>query len=939
MDDFDEEGDDLLASFCLPNEKEEKSYHHEKTLEEKTTSTVIPEKFPFPFQPYDIQVGFMSELYSCLDQGKIGIFESPTGTGKSLSLICGALKWLKDYQEKQQRELDGLMEEGEVDMKDTESSEKGKNTTSEPDWILEYAQKKEKEDQLQKVKQEQEQIIKKEQKLIEMRKRANRYGKRKRSKLDEEFDDLMKGASIDIQQALKDELKKLDDDESKNSENDDDLVLEEYNSDNEKPRGDNSDSENEDETEEHITKIYYCSRTHSQLSQFVREIMKSPYGEETRVVSLGSRINLCVNEAVRKLRSITLMNDACLDMQKKKNKKVERNNEGESVKKRQNKAGPGCPFYKQDPIQDFSDRMLAEVMDMEEIVKTGKQMKACPYYASRYAIPVAEVVVLPYNTLLHKSTREACGIKLDGNIVVIDEAHNLLETINAVHSMEVTGSQLLRAHSQLTQYEQRYRSRLKAKNLMYIKQILFILTQILKFLGGKPGIQGDKQFVGKPETKLSTINNFLFQSQLENLNLFKVVQYCRKSQISKKLQGFAEKYPDEGVDIKEKKEHESAKSGVSNFLREITQGNILNDPSLEMNGQSVKEQDGIVVMRSPMMLIEGFLSALTNADKDGRIVFNKQSLLSQCVLKFLLLNPAVHFRSVVQESRAVIVAGGTMQPISEFKDQLFHSAGVEPERIMEYSCGHVIPTDHLLAVSMATGPTGLDLDFTYQSRDNPKLLNELGVLISNVCNLVPGGVVCFFPSYEYQRSVQTVWEKSGILMKLGRKKRVFQEPKRANQVDQVLEAYSECIEKSKSTTGLTGAILFCVVGGKMSEGINFSDDLGRCVIMIGMPYPNIKSPELQEKMEYLNTNFKPDSEGRRAGQVHYENLCMKAVNQSIGRAIRHRGDYATILLLDKRYGRPSVVSKLPNWIGKSLIKTEKYGVAISNVSKFFSYKK
>lgn len=69
--------------------------------------------------------------------------------------------------------------------------------------------------------------------------------------------------------------------------------------------------------------IYFCSRTHSQLSQLVGELRKTPYADMSRqdraVVALpmGSRKNLCINESVRKLGCLARMNDRCLDMQKK----------------------------------------------------------------------------------------------------------------------------------------------------------------------------------------------------------------------------------------------------------------------------------------------------------------------------------------------------------------------------------------------------------------------------------------------------------------------------------------------------------------------------------------------------------------------------------------------------------------------------------------------
>lgn len=40
---------------------------------------VAMEQFHHPYTPYDIQLQFMQALYACLEDGKVGVFESPTG--------------------------------------------------------------------------------------------------------------------------------------------------------------------------------------------------------------------------------------------------------------------------------------------------------------------------------------------------------------------------------------------------------------------------------------------------------------------------------------------------------------------------------------------------------------------------------------------------------------------------------------------------------------------------------------------------------------------------------------------------------------------------------------------------------------------------------------------------------------------------------------------
>lgn len=44
--------------------------------------------FHHPYSPYDIQLQLMRALYSCLEQGKVAVFESPTG--KRISFVLAS---------------------------------------------------------------------------------------------------------------------------------------------------------------------------------------------------------------------------------------------------------------------------------------------------------------------------------------------------------------------------------------------------------------------------------------------------------------------------------------------------------------------------------------------------------------------------------------------------------------------------------------------------------------------------------------------------------------------------------------------------------------------------------------------------------------------------------------------------------------------------------
>lgn len=310
----------------------------------------------------------------------------------------------------------------------------------------------------------------------------------------------------------------------------------------------------------------------------------------------------------------------------------------------------------------------AHVQDIEDLHTLGEEMSICSYYGARESIPLAQVVAMPYSMLLSKDTRESMGIQLEDNIVVFDEAHNIVEAINNTYKVEISSKQLVVARRSLWAYFKKYEKRFKGKNAFYIKQLLSILESLTKFLrqlsktaakvSSTTGGDGQTDAGAGAEAKMLMINDFLFEARIDHFNLFKILVYLKESELGKKVMGFVDS--------------------------ESTQGT----PSLPEE-TAIATTDETFESRhiSPLRIVESLLKALTSAGGDGRIMVQPQnvseyntpamataysinltlprqlSTSTEASIKFLLLNSAVHFQEIVEKARSVVLAGGTMQPV------------------------------------------------------------------------------------------------------------------------------------------------------------------------------------------------------------------------------------------------------------------------------------
>lgn len=625
--------------------------------------------------------------------------------------------------------------------------------------------------------------------------------------------------------------------------------------------------------------IFYTTRTHSQIAQVIKELKRLDYNP--KICVLGSRDHFCVNPQVMKLPSST-KSSVCRRL----------------LSKRQ------CFYHRNvDKNINIFETKLGSIEDIEDIGQFGKSHGACPYYLTRGSIETADIVFLPYNYVVDTFTRESQKINLTNSIIIFDEGHNLESSCSETSSFDISTVELANFCSDLEQIVR------EMEKGVVIDATVSSTKGSFSTEKQSLSPQDFRQMKRKVNTLIKEINDIKLSDP--NSSVFN----------SKMIYDILEK-----VDIKS----ESVDDILSLLEAGIgTVGSVHSNRLVHLSKfvsilrilfRTVTKKEG--VKQSFKLHIREIMDNRNNSKIKVR------------ELGFWCFDSGIVMRNIAQDARSIIVASGTLAPINSFAWEL----GIKFDVFLENP--HVIDKSQVLVAALQNGPNGNKLSSSFENRTRVDYVYDLGNTIANFVRTVPDGVLVFFPSYGTLEFCVDKWKipvkgaKESIWDRISRLKEPIVEPRFKDEFDDAMDTYFRQLKNPYKQ----GSIFFAVCRGKISEGIDFSDQKGRAVVICGIPYPAAMDPKVKLKKQYLDTLY----QSRKGQDTHaiqgyewYRQQASRAVNQALGRVIRHRYDYGAILLCDERFTSQSSINQLPLWLRSQLIKIDKFPKLHVTLTKFF----
>lgn len=309
-------------------------------------------------------------------------------------------------------------------------------------------------------------------------------------------------------------------------------------------------------------------------------------------------------------------------------------------------------------------------------------------------------------------------------------------------------------------------------------------------------------------------------------------------------------------------------------------------------GNTEETRDMLAV--SSLQILESFCFVLETIHfkNPNLYAFSIKMGTQDFTLSFWLLDPSLIFSSLANSVRSVVLLSGTLSPFKTFSTELGFNFSYMTE------APHVIDSKNVFISSIESGHLNKEIIGTYSNTENFVYLDQIVGIITEIRSKIQskGGTLVFVSSYAFIEN---------LAKRMAKVAHLHIEPKNNSAFTGIFKNFKQDILRNK------GPILICVYRGRASEGMDFKDNYCRAVIAIGLPFPAL-SNEVRAKREY-NDKYK-----ELKGAPWYEAQAFRAVNQAVGRVIRHKEDWGGVFLVDKRYSQKRVSEMLPKWVKENL---------------------
>nr|GMC77545.1 regulator of telomere elongation helicase 1 homolog isoform X2 [Ipomoea batatas] len=631
--------------------------------------------------------------------------------------------------------------------------------------------------------------------------------------------------------------------------------------------------------------IVYASRTHSQIKQVINELKRTNY--RPKMVVLGSREQLCIHEEVSLLRGRTQTN-ACHLLCKKRTKRY-------------------CAHFSR--VAEFvkgNPNLGDEPIDIEDLVNIGRSSSTCPYYISRDLHKSVDILFAPYNYLIDRENRKSLSIEWSNSILIFDEAHNLESLCADAASFDIPSGLLTACISEAKNcvdlsIARREKSSDKSCNPDNFAILRALLLKLEKRIGEVP-IDSKELGFTKPGTYMYELLADLNINQKTANMLIDIIE-----EATLLLEEDASVANNEGLN--KSKGSVCRLESMGDILRMIFRDD--GNPHAKYYRVHVQEVEG-----------------------SGPDAFKGKASRT---LSWWCFNPGIAMEEFSRLGVAsIILTSGTLSPMDSFAEELKLEFPIRLEN------PHVISENQVWAGVVPAGPSGYPFNSSYRSRDSLQYKLDLGNAIVNLARIVPDGLLVFFPSYYFLDQCIGCWKSTGngnqtnsssIWERICKHKLPVVEPRQSSLFPSAIEDYMSKL-KDRSASG---AAFFAVCRGKVSEGLDFADHAGRAVVITGIPFATRNDPKVRLKREYLDqqTQLQQSISKGLTGEEWYSQQASRAVNQAVGRVIRHKHDYGAIIFCDERFTNPNHQARVSLWIKPHIKCYSKFGDVVFSLTRFF----